>query len=460
VDAGYFIGNGSQLTGLPEGYANANVAAYLPTYTGNITAANITGNFFIGNGSQLTGLPQSYGNANVAANLAAFGSNPITTTGTVTAQSLSADSVYGNDIYGGNINATGTVSADYSSFGNLFVAYDGTVLGNIAATGNLTAGGFLIGDGGFLSNITAVSNLAVSQLANGTTVLSVASSGGNIDFTVGGVGGVLTVRSNGIAVTGAQSVTGNVTAGNLDAVNLVINRISSDDSSFVTIEDGVNVSGDIAATGNITGGAISFAGGSRLSPLGANLDIFAGTGAYVNLTTSDESSRMGVDNGGGYIVTAGGTWGFSTTGNLSAPGNISAVGNVTAGNISTGSGSITGGNVNGNVFNGNVAFGNGVIGGIGNISGGNISAIGNITGGNISAIGNIVANTIGASTQLSAKYMLFDVVPLNNLTPAFGARAFVNDANRVAAGNFGAQITDGGANTVPVWSDGTNWYIG
>jgi len=79
--------------------------------------------------------------------------------------------------------------------------------------------------------------------------------------------------------------------------------------------------------------------------------------------------------------------------------------------------------------------------------------------GNITA-DTIVANTIGASTQLSAKYMLFDVVPLNNLTPAFGARAFVNDANRVAAGNFGAQITDGGANTVPVWSDGTNWYIG
>jgi hypothetical protein len=56
---------------------------------------------------------------------------------------------------------------------------------------------------------------------------------------------------------------------------------------------------------------------------------------------------------------------------------ISVAGNVTAGNISAGSGTITGGNVNGNVFNGNVAFGNGVIGGAGNISGGNLAISGN-----------------------------------------------------------------------------------
>ena len=45
-------------------------------------------NFFIGNGSLLTGISGgggSYGNADVAANLAAFGSNPISTTGNVTA---------------------------------------------------------------------------------------------------------------------------------------------------------------------------------------------------------------------------------------------------------------------------------------------------------------------------------------------------------------------------------------
>ena len=54
--------------------------------TGTITSgANIIGSFFVGNGSALTGIATSYGNANVAANLAAFGSNPILTTGNVTA---------------------------------------------------------------------------------------------------------------------------------------------------------------------------------------------------------------------------------------------------------------------------------------------------------------------------------------------------------------------------------------
>ena len=48
----------------------------------------------------------------------------------------------------------------------------------------------------------------------------------------------------------------------------------------------------------------------------------------------------------------------------------------------------------------------------------------------------------------------------NLITPAAGARAFINDGNLVAAGNFGAVISDGGSNVVPVWSDGTDWYIG
>ena len=44
VTATYFIGNGSQLTGISGGssYSNSNVAAYLPTYTGNIGADFIT----------------------------------------------------------------------------------------------------------------------------------------------------------------------------------------------------------------------------------------------------------------------------------------------------------------------------------------------------------------------------------------------------------------------------------
>ena len=77
ITGSYIFGNGSQLTGVAtSSYTNSNVAAYLPTYTGNLTAGNvivtsavksatvsasgnITGSYFLGNGSQLTGITAS-----------------------------------------------------------------------------------------------------------------------------------------------------------------------------------------------------------------------------------------------------------------------------------------------------------------------------------------------------------------------------------------------------------------
>jgi hypothetical protein len=69
-------------------------------------------------------------------------------------------------------------------------------------------------------------------------------------------------------------------------------------------------------------------------------------------------------------------------------------------------------------------------------------------------------NTLTVGNLVISESVVTTPVPFANLTPVAGARAFVNNANLVAAGNFGANISDGGSNTVPVWSDGTNWYIG
>lgn len=46
VTGSYILGDGSLLTGIPASYTDANVAAFLPTYTGNLSVAaiNITGN--------------------------------------------------------------------------------------------------------------------------------------------------------------------------------------------------------------------------------------------------------------------------------------------------------------------------------------------------------------------------------------------------------------------------------
>ena len=46
VSATYFLGNAAYLTGIPTAYSDANVAAYLPTYTGNLSPGNITSTFY------------------------------------------------------------------------------------------------------------------------------------------------------------------------------------------------------------------------------------------------------------------------------------------------------------------------------------------------------------------------------------------------------------------------------
>jgi len=45
-------------------------------------------------------------------------------------------------------------------------------------------------------------------------------------------------------------------------------------------------------------------------------------------------------------------------------------------------------------------------------------------------------------------------------TAGDGARAFINDCNVTASGNFGAAAAGGGANKVPVYAQGGTWYIG
>jgi hypothetical protein len=86
---------------------------------------------------------------------------------------------------------------------------------------------------------------------------------------------------------------------------------------------------------------------------------------------------------------------------------------------------------------------------------------GNLTlPGNLISSGASPAPIISGFSSISSLKTVTTPQPLATLTATSGARAFINDSNLVAAGNFGANVSNGGANTVPVWSDGTNWYIG
>jgi hypothetical protein len=114
ITGNYFIGNGSQLTGIAaaSSYGNSNVTTLLSAFGSNTvsTTGNITGGYFLGNGSQLSGLPATYGNSDVVTLLAAFGSNSISTTGNVTAKNLNSSNADLAEMYTADAEyAPGTV---------------------------------------------------------------------------------------------------------------------------------------------------------------------------------------------------------------------------------------------------------------------------------------------------------------------------------------------------------------
>ena len=130
VIAGNFYGNGAGLTGVVSDYGNANVAAYLPTYSGVLTAqsvsatGNITGNYIIGNGALLTGVVTDYGNANVASFLPTY-------TGTLAGSSAAiTGNISANYFIGNGALLTGVVATEIGTLATL------SVTGNIT-TGNL-----------------------------------------------------------------------------------------------------------------------------------------------------------------------------------------------------------------------------------------------------------------------------------------------------------------------------------
>jgi len=142
---GYFIGDGRFLSNITvtTSYNDSNVTALLSSgnvttdylTTGNISATgNITGNYFIGNGSQLTGLPASYGNSDVTALLASGSvTSDITTGGNIQGNYFIGDgSQLSNISSGGGVtqaNATPTMPTSQTLWwdevsGRLYVYYN------------------------------------------------------------------------------------------------------------------------------------------------------------------------------------------------------------------------------------------------------------------------------------------------------------------------------------------------
>jgi hypothetical protein len=80
----------------------------------------------------------------------------------------------------------------------------------ISTAGNIT-GGYILGNGALLTGVIT----SVANINNGTSNVTVVSSGGNVTVGVGGTSNVAVFATTGEYVTGEISASGNVTGGNL-----------------------------------------------------------------------------------------------------------------------------------------------------------------------------------------------------------------------------------------------------
>ena len=417
----YILGNGAFLSGLPATYSNANVADFLPVYSGNIAAAyaSVSGNVVGGNILTL-GNVSAQGTINATGNIVTNGYFVGTFAGNVTGNFV----VPGSNtqvIFNTNGNADAVAGMTYNKGSNTF-----SVLGVITAQANVVGGNLLTA--GLISassTVTSAATITGGNLATGGTV----SASGNITganlLTAGIVSVTNTITGGNLATGGTISASSNITGGNLITSGLISALANIYSNATIHVLNDIDAGGNIAATnytgtlvsviGNITGANI-FAG---IASASGNItgNYFLGNGACLTgVITSVANINNGTSNvnisspGGNIIVSVANNYNivtFTTTG-IITNGTISAAGNVITGNLSTvGLISLVGNIYAGNVINaglssvtGNITAGNlltnGLISASGNITSGNITA--NVYGTTISASGNITAGNLSVGT--------------------------------------------------------------
>ena len=419
VTGSFILGNGSQLTGLPETYANSNVAAYLLTNTGNIAAGNISATGNVTGGNIVTG-----GIISTSGNVAAAGT--ISATGNIVTTGLFVGNFQGNVtgnfvipgantqvVFNTNGNADATAGMTFDTNGpNLF-----TVLGTISSLGNVIAGNITTGN-----VVTATGNVTGGNLRTAGLITATGNViGGNINTA-----GLITATGNltgaNINTAGVITATGNITGGNIRTAGAVTatGNVSGGNVLVTTdLQAGGNVSATshtgttVSVTGNVTGGNIRTAG--VISATG-NItgNYFLGNGSQLSGidTTSIQNGNSNVTitgSGSNVIVNVTGVSHLAVFANTGAfvAGVISATGNVTGGNLlTTGLISVTGTLTSAaNITGGNIVTA-GVVTAAANITGGNIvtagvvTATANITGGNLITAGTLTVNSSNATTAI------------------------------------------------------------
>ena len=424
--------------------------------------ANITANFFIGNGSQLTGVAAS--NAVTAGTVTASAQPNITSVGTLISLDVTGNVTGGNFIgplANGNSNvyipvANGNINLTSDGVTTLVVTNTGSnIAGTLNVTTTATVGNLTVNSNGnitganvvsantFSGNLTATSSNVTSNSITNNLTVNLEISGNTASFT----GNILTLNANlgnaasanyfigngslltGVAASNAVTagtvtanaqpnitsvgtlisldITGNLTAGNANLGNLVIANFFSGSGNMLSNIQGANVSGQVAnalvagtvytnAQPNITSvgtlTSLNVSGASNLGPVG-NVTITGGTNGYYLQT-----------NGSGTL-----TWAAVPTGTTISNGNSNINIPVANGNINI---TATGNSVM-------VITGNGV----------------NVTG-TLNATGNLTAVNANLGNSVTANYFIGNLYGTANLA------TFATTANSVAGANVSGQVAN------------------
>jgi len=356
VTGNYFIGNGSLLTGVTA--SNVGTLTTLSvtgnTTTGNLltggvisaggniatsglvsAVGNVTGNYFIGNGSQLTGISSnkifngnSYaniatanGNLVVSANGAAwtFGTtgNLILPNGAILHDSANNSVALGYDA-GYNFQGADSVAVGHSAGqvgqGNSAVAIGynaGTsVQGNGAVAVGRAAGNYEQDD-----NAVAIGTNAGNDTQQGNAVAIGTNAGqitqGTSAVAIGALAGVNSQANNSIVINATGATLDNTTA-NAFVVAPVRNNVANTSQVlfYNTASKEVTYGNTISVAGNVTGNYF-IGNGSQLTGISSN-KIFNGN-SYANIATANGNVVISANNA---------NWTFGTTGNTIFPAGL------------------------------------------------------------------------------------------------------------------------------------------
>jgi hypothetical protein len=306
ITAGYFLGNGALLTGIAASYSNANVAAYLPTYTGLIGEVNSAGNANIN------------GDLKVSVNANIFANGLIRTTGPVESGIVVTTSVTAGEIIGAaNLLTISTpVETAYS----------------IDAVGNVITSGYFLGDGGLLSNLPGASPGGANtqiQFNDGGIF------GGESSFTFDKGNAALTITgnitTNGSLTAGGSMIGDNfvVSLGTANALTIgALDPLFQSTIGNLLVGDAGNLDGLLQVEGNtvladvtvnglvVIGSNSAYTSESDLS-VGGNLTVFgrSNIGSVSNVTILGGNS--------GQVLTTDGAGNLSWT-------TVAGVANVTS----------------------------------------------------------------------------------------------------------------------------------